>query len=353
MLSGKLWPVHPHPYPNELMSSWLVRIAHANGEKVQTFCHQEFGVKHQVWNRDIDRLGPDWLLSQLAEKTATAIKVVRQTTLKRYEGVLFQHARNSGVEPWITPLKVYHRKHNGFGMQFCPQCLKEDEEPYFRTHWRVALYTFCPKHQIMMHDRCQECGEPVAFHRIELGKGNEEVGLEKKLATCFNCGFYLAASKREKADHLTWNVFENWQDTLLGLEGVSLTEYDIERLVVLHQFSKLLTSKATSEKLLKFIEETMSLSLNRPNLELKSFDKNDLSIRHQTIGCGWWLLMDWPNNLYWTWLNGAVRYNQLLKDLWFIPSWYSAEVTFFNVNYRKRLDLLEKGNKTHSIHLPE
>jgi hypothetical protein len=108
MLSGKLWPVHPHPYPDELLSSWLVRIAHANGEKVQTFCHHEFGIKHQVWNRDIDRLAPEWLLAALSEKTATPMERVYQTTLRRYEGVLFDHYVPSGVEKWITPLRIYH-----------------------------------------------------------------------------------------------------------------------------------------------------------------------------------------------------------------------------------------------------
>ncbi|MFA6699756.1 MAG: TniQ family protein, partial [Thiomicrospira sp.] len=89
MLSGKLWPVHPHPSPDELLSSWLVRIAHGNGEKVQSFCHHEFGIERQIWNRDIDRQAPEWLLTILSERTATTIERVKQTTLKRYEGVLF------------------------------------------------------------------------------------------------------------------------------------------------------------------------------------------------------------------------------------------------------------------------
>lgn len=163
MFTGKLWPVHPHPYPDELLSSWLVRIAHANGEKVQSFCNHEFGTKHQIWNRDIDRLAPEWLLMALSERTATPIEKVRQTTLKRYEGILFDHSVSSGVEKWITPLKIYHRTRKSHGLQFCPECLKEDVEPYFRTQWRIAFHTFCPKHNVMLHDRCPYCGEPVIF----------------------------------------------------------------------------------------------------------------------------------------------------------------------------------------------
>ncbi|WP_321150951.1 TniQ family protein [Aeromonas jandaei] len=60
--------------------------------------------------------------------------------------------------------------HQGFGMQYCPLCLGEDKEPYYRLSWRLAFYTFCPRHQTLLLDRCHACGAPVAFHRIEQGR---------------------------------------------------------------------------------------------------------------------------------------------------------------------------------------
>jgi len=133
MLSGQLWPVHPHPYQGECLSSWLVRITHANGMKVQTFCGEAFGREFQVWNRDIERLRPDWLLETLSKKTATRYYDVRQTTFYPFEGRLFHHYRAAGVLRWALPLVMYHRKRKGHGMQYCPLCLKEDKDPYYRT----------------------------------------------------------------------------------------------------------------------------------------------------------------------------------------------------------------------------
>ncbi|RUM92360.1 MAG: hypothetical protein DSZ27_04085 [Thiomicrospira sp.] len=335
MFTGKLWPVHPHPYPNELLSSWLVRIAHANGEKVQTFTHQEFGTKHQIWNRDIDRLAPEWLLMALSERTATQIEIVRQTTLKRYEGVLFDHSVSSGVEKWITPLKIYHRTRKSHGLQFCPECLKEDKEPYFRTQWRTAFHTFCPKHNVMMHDHCPCCGEPVIFQRIELGKGNDEVGQDKSLSTCFNCGFDLAKSKVESVSFYNADIESNWRNLLAAIQQDQLTKYQTEQLAVLHQFVKLL-SGVTSEKLPAFIESTFGASLERPTLGVRSFEANDVFVRFQLFQGAWWLLSDWPDNLYSVWLHGWVRFNQLLKDMKNIPDWYVQEVAKYKLNYKKR-----------------
>lgn len=51
---------------DELLSWWRVRLAHGHGLKVQIFYNLIFGNRHQVWSRDIDRLAPDWLVSELS-----------------------------------------------------------------------------------------------------------------------------------------------------------------------------------------------------------------------------------------------------------------------------------------------
>lgn len=75
-----LWPIRYKPLPDELLSSWLVRLAHGHGLKVQTFCNLMFGNRRQVWNRDIDRLAPDWLVEALALHTGTPMELARRTT---------------------------------------------------------------------------------------------------------------------------------------------------------------------------------------------------------------------------------------------------------------------------------
>ena len=67
MLSGHLLPAHPHPLADELLTSWFARLAYGQGLKVQTLNRLLFGSDRQLWNRDIDRLSPAWLVLALAE----------------------------------------------------------------------------------------------------------------------------------------------------------------------------------------------------------------------------------------------------------------------------------------------
>lgn len=109
-----LWPIRYKPLPDELLSSWLVRLAHGHGLKVQTFCNAIFGERLQVWNRDIDRLAPSWLLNELSLRTGTHYSAAASTTLRNYEGLLYRKFRTAGLLHWILVLQMYHRKRLGF-----------------------------------------------------------------------------------------------------------------------------------------------------------------------------------------------------------------------------------------------
>lgn len=117
-----LWPAHPHPYHNELLSSWLVRTAHANGLKVQTFCNLVFGNNYEIWNRDIDRYIPEWIVTKLSEKSGISAEKIDRTSLRRFQGILFDKVRPSGHLTWVNSLQIYHRKRVGYGLLFCPLC---------------------------------------------------------------------------------------------------------------------------------------------------------------------------------------------------------------------------------------
>ena len=84
----ELWPCHPKPLPDELLTCWLVRVAHAHQLKVQTFCDQVFGKERQIWNRDCDRLAPRWLVNRLSIQTGTPLSeaVVLHRNLTHYKG---------------------------------------------------------------------------------------------------------------------------------------------------------------------------------------------------------------------------------------------------------------------------
>lgn len=164
-----LWSVRPRPQRDELLSSWLLRIARAQGQKLHSFCATVWGRDRQIWNRDIDRLADDAFLTPLAEGTGVGLARARQTTLSDLAGVVFERLNPNGNTAMILPLGIYHRIRSHHGTQFCPECLATDPSPYFRRRWRLAAWVVCPVHRRLLHDRCPRCGSPVNFHRAEMG----------------------------------------------------------------------------------------------------------------------------------------------------------------------------------------
>lgn len=162
-------PVHPQPLEGELLSSWMIRLAHGNGFKVQTFTALQFGRERSIWTRDIDHHAPAWLLERLASVSGQPIDRLEAMTLRAFEGRVFERLNPKGRTRFLLPLSVYHRARRGFGLQYCPGCLAEDSEPYFRLRWRLSLSCVCCTHRVFLRDRCPGCGQAMAAHRADMG----------------------------------------------------------------------------------------------------------------------------------------------------------------------------------------
>lgn len=192
-LSGTLWPVHLKPQPGELLSSWIVRLSHAHGYKVQTMCSLLFGRNSTIWNRDIDRSAPPEIGEILVQTTGVVAEQFEGTTLRAYEGWLFERHNPNGLTRWLVPLGIFHRARKRPGLMFCPQCLNEDAEPYFRRSWRLALSTVCARHGCYLQDTCPECQSPLAPHRTDM-QGRQYYPRAGSIAHCWKCGFDLRDS---------------------------------------------------------------------------------------------------------------------------------------------------------------
>lgn len=288
MLSGNLWPAHPRPLPGEALSSWFIRCAHANGMKAQTFAVRNFGQERQLWNRDIDRHAPEWLLQTMSERTAVPLYLIEKMTARLFEGRLYQTKNSSGQLRWWLPLNLYHRTYRNFGVQYCPACLAEDAIPYFRLGWRLAFYTFCPKHQILLHDRCHHCHQPVAFHRVELGKANVlDAG---DMNHCWNCAVLLSEAPRLPVVKWLKTHFEQWNALLrvVDRQFVNCGPINKARLILWHQIGRLIVS----ENLAPDLQRHICSIVNQPIQDLvksrKAFEQREIRERHYVLGLAGW-----------------------------------------------------------------
>ena len=183
--SDGLLPARTAPLPDELLSSWLVRLAMAHGMKLHSFCVEVFGRKAQIWNRDIDKLADERVLRIVSQRTGVGYERVFQTTLAAYAGKIYETHNPKGNTVWTMPIGVYHRKRLRHGLQFCPYCLREDAEPYYRRTWRLSWIVSCEKHGVLLHDRCPGCENPIVFFRNEMGRKSQPLGYS--MIECSNC----------------------------------------------------------------------------------------------------------------------------------------------------------------------
>lgn len=172
-LSGNYWPAHPKPQQDELFSCWLARTALSNAPTAHRFC-QSIWPNQQVWTRDIDVCNNISLIPTLSARTGVPARDIYSMCLQFYEGTVVERLHVNTPTNWVLPTGVYHRIRTRYGLQWCPICLREDPVPYFRRQWRMAFCSCCPKHGILLADRCHKCRSPA-------------VPFRSGITTCYKC----------------------------------------------------------------------------------------------------------------------------------------------------------------------
>lgn len=299
MLTGHLLPAHPHPKPGELFSSWLTRIAMANGIKLYQLGQAVFGSGTGIWNRDIDKSVTLEIMSRISARTGTNMAHVFSTTLRSYESILYQHHNPNGNTQWVLPAGIYHRTRRRRGLAYCPLCLFEDTEPYFRKSWRLAFYTVCSKHNSMMLDACPSCNAPIAFFRRELG--NRSTSTVDSLVLCHKCGWDLRRTATYSAVTMDAHALISLKSIIefhdLGwwFCGEQDINYSMQYFDVLHYMATYLTSKIGSN-LLRYVEnETKHIQMSNQMICRMPIEFRPLYDRHWLILNSLWLLESWPD----------------------------------------------------------
>jgi hypothetical protein len=186
-LSSQLWPIHLKPYEDELLSSWMVRLARAYGVEPVKFWNRVSPDSINVRWPILDYLPPEKLLTVISRATATSPQRVLETTLLAVGSVQFI--------PRVNAL-----------LRYCPLCLAEDAEPYFRRKWRVDAFRICDCHNCLICCECHRCGRPQSLHKISLQA--------KSISCCSECGVDL----RQEPPMVKVDVamIQDWQRRLWG-----------------------------------------------------------------------------------------------------------------------------------------
>ncbi|WP_409996233.1 TniQ family protein [Pseudomonas aeruginosa] len=160
------------PQEDELLLSWVTRLARGNAVKLQTFVTDILGFHSQTLCRDLDRLRDEEFLARLIKRVGCSYEQAFSTGLWAFEGRLWFEALGSGPVDWMMPMgRTHHdrRRVSSYSTQVCCACLASDPIPYFRRFWRLALAVACPIHGIYLRDCCPWCHGPIEFHTTDIG----------------------------------------------------------------------------------------------------------------------------------------------------------------------------------------
>jgi hypothetical protein len=325
-LSGELLPVHPILKPDELLSSWICRLAIAHNVKPSgLLC--TLGQRNQ--SADLDRYPSHNLLEVLKRKTGTSVERIRAATLGKYLGTLHVRRIPKGPLPWLLPMAGLRRASPpNRGMQACSICLAEDSEPYYRIIWRLAFVTACPGHSVRLLDRCPRCLGSIEYVRNASQLKPQALAL---LTVCAKCGFDLRkASKSRYLTQVTPRELAFQKQLLSGLEDkwISIQPHTP---IYSHLFFEglawilsILYGGRGPTTIRRKLCEQYHLPASTAHVSQKpmpAFYKYNAVDRNHLVGLATCLLLDWPGGFIKFCTTNRLGSFRLLKGPRYVPYW--------------------------------
>lgn len=156
-------PFAPRPFPNELFSSWMLRVADANCISLQELmlgfqsCHPEVQCPNSLdWDFSIEFLKAMARFCRAPAGTLRSLDL--RSRLPKAQKVLLLHLRAVSDE-CLRCRKVR------IGYAFCTACIAQQRYVHARWEWAFPALLFCHVHKSPLRYGCPMCGEddPLPF----------------------------------------------------------------------------------------------------------------------------------------------------------------------------------------------
>lgn len=205
-----------YPQPNELLSSWVSRIALNQGLSPLKFWRlitPNESLKKPAPNSlydgyyDMDQYPLATVLDTLSELTFTSREQVEATTLVEYQS-LFTSRKVWGIVPKYQWFFRFGKPPGGGQYQsfshrpaFCSRCLLKDSRPYWRKTWRFSFSVACLDCKVLLNDVCRRCGSGVDYRQLNNAKKLvKQHHIEHlQVSTCQHCNNDLSTTRSRPA----------------------------------------------------------------------------------------------------------------------------------------------------------
>ncbi len=150
----RMMPLHPQPQWLKSLSSYIIRLAEANGLKSMN----ELAILSGIWGWEQVRLFPDYAAFS-AERLACISGCTRATLRDTTFYHLARHFACSTLSG--AGMRDFFQGSIAASLRYCPLCMAE--MPYYRLCWRFLAIAGCHKHGCHLLNECGHCGTPVPF----------------------------------------------------------------------------------------------------------------------------------------------------------------------------------------------
>lgn len=183
-------PLYVEPKENEVLLSWLLRLATRLGVSLQTLVRAAFWIddrreRSQWWRRPEPQM-----LSRISVKTGITTERLRGMTLESWSPVYRDDEVNERFSAQRFTVAAPRRK--AFRYVLCEQCLEAHATSYLRTSWVIGWVAVCPEHATIMMVHCPKC-------TAKLRPGRPSSIARFAPLTCARCGNDLRYGLHEPA----------------------------------------------------------------------------------------------------------------------------------------------------------
>jgi hypothetical protein len=157
-----LWPYRPQRLRDELLSSWLCRVAQGMAAPPKRFAQDAIGADLV----DVDRTIGDAALDRLAFLSGQTATQLLDGTLRPDIKTFATERRprvNEAVALYGDLILQRRRGEQCIGpiTQYCPVCLADSHTAYLRRGWRFSFEVACWDDGCLLLDACWRCGASV------------------------------------------------------------------------------------------------------------------------------------------------------------------------------------------------
>lgn len=310
--------VRPPPLPGESLSSWRQRAGLANGFTQYPLAPRE--------NRrcDPDLGPPQATVEWLANAYGRSIEEVERMSFQGAFGRSFASGRRRSRQRGVVPLR-YSRRDQAFGSPFCPECLKEDAEPYHRLKWRLSMSPVCSRHSALLIDLCASCGEPgwnaPTLKPVEAGAPARPVHI------CANCGFDLRSSPSKAIDASPYERFLTSEPDQTVRLAETLRVPAGEYLSAVWVVCQLLLRTRSRTRILARATAEANVVGRLPSTKGITVDALDLPQRHLLAAAVHGQFGAWPTKMVEFCERHGLTAEAFSQDRKMLPKWFSSVVS--------------------------